>query len=104
VIDYEQVQARVKAKYDSWQRDILSRFGVKSRNAMNEMHASIIAFYYLPLSVCSDSHNYFIPVVHYNFLYFSPSLSFPLEYVHMPSTFFHPHVFPHLMTTSRSSI
>jgi hypothetical protein len=28
VIDYEQVQAKVNAKYDSWQRDILSRFGV----------------------------------------------------------------------------
>ena len=33
VIDYEQVQARVNAKYDSWQRDILSRFGVKLGNA-----------------------------------------------------------------------
>jgi hypothetical protein len=38
VIDYEQVQARVNAKYDLWQRDILSRFG----NAMKEMHASIL--------------------------------------------------------------
>ena len=42
VIDYEQVQARVNAKYDSWQRDILSRFGVKLGNAMKEMHASIL--------------------------------------------------------------
>lgn len=42
VVDYEQVQARVNAKYDSWQRDILSRFGVKLGNAMKEMHASIL--------------------------------------------------------------
>jgi hypothetical protein len=42
VIDYEQVQARVNAKYDTWQRDILSRFGVKLGNAMKEMHASIL--------------------------------------------------------------
>ncbi|KAK0438444.1 dynein heavy chain, N-terminal region 1-domain-containing protein [Armillaria borealis] len=42
VIDYEQVQARVNAKYDSWQKDILSRFGVKLGNAMKEMHASIL--------------------------------------------------------------
>ncbi|KII86258.1 hypothetical protein PLICRDRAFT_143847 [Plicaturopsis crispa FD-325 SS-3] len=42
VIDYEQVQARVNAKYDAWQRDILSRFGVKLGNAMKEMHASIL--------------------------------------------------------------
>jgi hypothetical protein len=42
VIDYEQVQARVNAKYDAWQKDILSRFGVKLGNAMKEMHASIL--------------------------------------------------------------
>ncbi|KAI0055925.1 cytoplasmic dynein heavy chain 1 [Artomyces pyxidatus] len=42
VIDYEQVQSRVNAKYDAWQRDILSRFGVKLGNAMKEMHASIL--------------------------------------------------------------
>lgn len=42
VIDYEQVQTRVNAKYDSWQRDILSRFGVKLGNSMKEMHASIL--------------------------------------------------------------
>jgi hypothetical protein len=42
VIDYEQVQARVNSKYDSWQRDILSQFGVKLGNAMKEMHGSIL--------------------------------------------------------------
>jgi len=42
VIDYEQVQSRVNAKYDAWQRDILSRFGVKLGNAMKEMHAAIL--------------------------------------------------------------
>ncbi len=42
VVDYEQVQARVNAKYDSWQRDVLSRFGVKLGNAMKDMHAAIL--------------------------------------------------------------
>ncbi|KAH9927411.1 dynein heavy chain [Epithele typhae] len=42
VIDYEQVQSRVNAKYDAWQRDILSRFGVKLGNEMKEMHAQIL--------------------------------------------------------------
>jgi len=32
----------VNTKYDVWQRDILSRFGVKLGNAMKEMHASIL--------------------------------------------------------------
>ena len=31
----------MNAKYDAWQRDILSRFGVKLGNAMKEMHAAI---------------------------------------------------------------
>ncbi|KAH9964086.1 dynein heavy chain, N-terminal region 1-domain-containing protein [Lactifluus volemus] len=42
VVDYEQVQARVNAKYDAWQRDILSRFGIKLGNVMKELHASIL--------------------------------------------------------------
>jgi hypothetical protein len=42
VVEYEQVQARVNGKYDSWQKDILSRFGVKLGNVMREMHASIL--------------------------------------------------------------
>ncbi|KAF9265453.1 dynein heavy chain [Marasmius fiardii PR-910] len=42
VIDYEQVQARVNAKYDAWQREILVRFGGKLGNVMREMHASIL--------------------------------------------------------------
>lgn len=42
VVDYEQVQSRVNAKYDSWQRDILSRFGNKLGTAMKEMHSSIL--------------------------------------------------------------
>ncbi|KIJ32093.1 hypothetical protein M422DRAFT_185053 [Sphaerobolus stellatus SS14] len=41
IIDYEQVQSRVNAKYDAWQRDILSRFGVKLGNAMKDVHALI---------------------------------------------------------------
>ncbi|KIK50387.1 hypothetical protein GYMLUDRAFT_987770 [Collybiopsis luxurians FD-317 M1] len=41
-VDYEQVQARVNAKYDAWQRDILMRFGVKLGNKMKDMHASIL--------------------------------------------------------------
>ncbi|TFK18751.1 dynein heavy chain protein 2 [Coprinopsis marcescibilis] len=42
VVDYEQVQARVNAKYDGWQKEILGRFGVKLGNAMKEMHAQIL--------------------------------------------------------------
>lgn len=36
------MQARVNAKYDAWQREILGRFGVKLGNEMKEMHASIL--------------------------------------------------------------
>ena len=43
MIDYEQVLARVNPKCDSWQRNILSRFGTpKLGDAMKEMHVSIL--------------------------------------------------------------
>lgn len=41
VIRYEQVQAKVNAKYDSWQKDILSRFAIKLGNAMRDSHVDI---------------------------------------------------------------
>ncbi|GAA5960288.1 hypothetical protein JCM21900_000936 [Sporobolomyces salmonicolor] len=42
IIDYEQVQSKVNAKYDTWQRDILSRFGGKLGASMKETHAAIL--------------------------------------------------------------
>jgi hypothetical protein len=42
VVDYEQVQSRVNAKYDSWQKEILNRFGTKLGTVMREMHAAIL--------------------------------------------------------------
>ena len=42
IIDYEQVQSRVNAKYDAWQRDIMNRFGAKLSVSMKEMHAVIL--------------------------------------------------------------
>ncbi|PWN49680.1 cytoplasmic dynein heavy chain 1 [Violaceomyces palustris] len=42
VIDYDQVQSKVNAKYDTWQRDILNRFGNKLGTAMREVHAAVL--------------------------------------------------------------
>ncbi|KAL8276643.1 hypothetical protein RQP46_010992 [Phenoliferia psychrophenolica] len=42
VINYEQVQSKVNAKYDTWQRDILGRFGTKLSATMKETHAAIL--------------------------------------------------------------
>ncbi|TGZ77375.1 dynein heavy chain [Ascodesmis nigricans] len=41
VIDYEQVQTKVNAKYDQWQHDILMKFANKLGNRMREAHAEI---------------------------------------------------------------
>ncbi|KAJ3290947.1 hypothetical protein HK104_006430 [Borealophlyctis nickersoniae] len=41
VIDYEQVQSKVNAKYDSWQRELLNRFGTKMHAAMREFHSTV---------------------------------------------------------------
>ena len=42
VIDYATVQSKVNAKYDSWQRDILARYGAKLASAMRETHAAVL--------------------------------------------------------------
>ena len=41
VVNYEQVQAKVAAKYDVWQRDILVRFGQKLGSAMKTFYTDI---------------------------------------------------------------
>ncbi|EED23281.1 dynein heavy chain [Talaromyces stipitatus ATCC 10500] len=41
IIDYEQVQTRVNAKYDQWQHEILQKFGSKLGGNMREVHSEI---------------------------------------------------------------
>lgn len=41
-IDYEAVQGKINAKYDTWQREILNRFGSKLGQEMREVHAAIL--------------------------------------------------------------
>ncbi|KAJ1955335.1 dynein heavy chain, partial [Linderina pennispora] len=36
IVDYEQVQSKVNAKYDNWQREILNKFGQKLGQAMRD--------------------------------------------------------------------
>ncbi|KAJ2744465.1 dynein heavy chain [Coemansia sp. BCRC 34301] len=43
IVDYEQVQAKVNAKYDSWQREILNRFGARLGSAMRDTCQAIAA-------------------------------------------------------------
>ncbi|TPX53424.1 hypothetical protein SeMB42_g00788 [Synchytrium endobioticum] len=40
-IDYEQVQIKVNAKYDQWQRDVINKFGARLGAAMREFHAAV---------------------------------------------------------------
>ncbi|CAG8502150.1 6068_t:CDS:10 [Scutellospora calospora] len=41
VVDYEQAQSKVNAKYNQWQRDIFYKFGRKLGDSMREFHSSI---------------------------------------------------------------
>ncbi|CAG8458261.1 9384_t:CDS:2, partial [Cetraspora pellucida] len=41
VVNYEQAQSKVNAKYDQWQRDVLARFGIKLGDCMKEFHADV---------------------------------------------------------------
>jgi dynein cytoplasmic 1 heavy chain len=40
-ITFDQVQSRVNAKYDAWQRDIVQRFAGVLSNAMRDLHAEL---------------------------------------------------------------
>lgn len=40
-VKYEQVQSKVNAKYDAWQRDLLGKFGSMLGNEMREVHSAI---------------------------------------------------------------
>ncbi|RIB21414.1 dynein heavy chain, N-terminal region 2-domain-containing protein [Gigaspora rosea] len=39
VVNYEQAQSKVNAKYDQWQRDVLAKFGIKLGDSMREFHS-----------------------------------------------------------------
>ncbi|KAI8873838.1 hypothetical protein GQ42DRAFT_152391 [Ramicandelaber brevisporus] len=41
IVDYEQVQSKVNAKYDSWQREILSRFGSRLGSEMKSFYSTL---------------------------------------------------------------
>ena len=41
VVDYGQVQAKVNAKYDFWQREIVTRYGQRLGVAMSELFATL---------------------------------------------------------------
>lgn len=41
LVDYEQVQSKVNAKYDQWQREILNRFGGKLGQAMRDFFQAL---------------------------------------------------------------
>ena len=41
IVDYEQVQVKINAKYDLWQNDILTKFAAKLGARMNEVFAEI---------------------------------------------------------------
>ncbi|WWC63949.1 uncharacterized protein I303_106555 [Kwoniella dejecticola CBS 10117] len=42
VIDYANAQSKVNAKYDSWQRELLSRYGTKLGTSMKETYSAIL--------------------------------------------------------------
>ncbi|RKP08503.1 dynein heavy chain [Thamnocephalis sphaerospora] len=41
IVDYEQVQSKVNAKYDAWQRELLNKFGAMLGNSMREFHSAV---------------------------------------------------------------
>lgn len=42
IIDYTNAQSKVNAKYDSWQRDLLARYGTKLGASMKDVYSAIL--------------------------------------------------------------
>jgi dynein heavy chain 1 len=42
IIDYANAQSKVNAKYDSWQRDLLARYGSKLGSSMKDVYSAIL--------------------------------------------------------------
>ncbi len=42
IIDYANAQSKVNAKYDSWQRELLARYGSKLGTSMKDVYAAIL--------------------------------------------------------------
>jgi dynein heavy chain 1 len=42
IIDYANAQSKVNAKYDSWQRELLTRYGTKLGMSMKEIYSAIL--------------------------------------------------------------
>ena len=40
-VDYAQVQSKVNAKYDGWQRDVLNQFGTRLASSMRDFFATV---------------------------------------------------------------
>ena len=44
IIDYANAQSKVNAKYDSWQRELLMRYGSKLGTSMKDVYAALLKF------------------------------------------------------------
>jgi dynein heavy chain 1 len=42
IIDYANAQSKVNAKYDTWQRDLLARYGTKLGSSMRDVYSAIL--------------------------------------------------------------
>ncbi|KAH9983278.1 hypothetical protein BJV74DRAFT_626427 [Russula compacta] len=99
VVD-ERVQARVNASYDGWQREILSRFGVKLGNAMKEMHASILKARNDLEHQSIEGPGGQLPTVrsvvfmHFLFALLHYFLALPTLFFHFPNSFFYHQLSP----------
>ncbi|KAH6598857.1 hypothetical protein BASA50_003364 [Batrachochytrium salamandrivorans] len=43
IIDYDNIQTKVNAQYDQWQRELLNRFGRKMGTGMRDFHVEIVS-------------------------------------------------------------
>ena len=60
VVDYAKVQSKVSLKYDSWHKDVLSKFGQLLGQEMTQFHSQVGHGGRLLLHVIIESNNSYI--------------------------------------------
>lgn len=59
VVDYTKVQSKVSLKYDSWHKDVLSKFGQLLGQEMTHFHAQVRFFFLVFVLLYSLIHQLF---------------------------------------------
>ena len=68
VVDYTKVQSKVSLKYDSWHKDVLSKFGQLLGQEMTQFHAQVSWFAFVCLYICLKQMTFLFQVMYFHII------------------------------------